>query len=74
MLRSDPQALEMILSNLLSNAHDFTPESGRVAVTWSQEADHWWLCVADNGPGMTEEERKNIFKPFIKARHSVAVL
>lgn len=68
MLRSDPQALEMILSNLLSNAHDFTPESGRVSVSWGQEQDNWWLAVADNGPGMTEEERRNIFKPFFQGK------
>ena len=67
-VRSDPQALEMILSNLLSNAHDFTPESGRVAVTWGAEGDIWWLSVADNGPGMTEEERANIFKPFFQGK------
>lgn len=67
-LRSDPQALEMILSNLLSNAHDFTPESGRVSVSWGQEAAHWWLRVADNGPGMTEEECQNIFKPFFQGK------
>ncbi|MCR6650403.1 MAG: ATP-binding protein [Cellvibrionaceae bacterium] len=67
-VRSDPQALEMILSNLLSNAHDFTPESGRVAVTWGVEAETWWLCVADTGPGMTEEERENIFKPFFQGK------
>lgn len=67
-VRSDPQALEMILSNLLSNAHDFTPESGRVAVTWGAEAETWWLCVADTGPGMTEEDRENIFKPFFQGK------
>jgi len=67
-VRSDPQALEMILSNLLSNAHDFTPESGRVAVSWGQDDETWWLCVADNGPGMTEEERENIFKPFFQGK------
>lgn len=67
-LRSDPQALEMILSNLLSNAHDFTPESGRVSVSWGHETDHWWLRVADNGPGMTEEECQNIFKPFFQGK------
>jgi two-component system sensor histidine kinase GlrK len=67
-VRSDPQALEMILSNLLSNAHDFTPESGRVTVAWGVEGEHWWLSVADNGPGMSEEERQNIFKPFFQGR------
>ena len=65
-IQTDPQALDMILSNLLSNAHDFTPESGKVAVTWGQEGNHWWLSVADSGPGLTVEECQNIFKPFFQ--------
>lgn len=65
---SDPQALEMILSNLFSNAHDFTPESGKVVVTWGQEGEHWWLSVADNGPGMSAEERELIFRPFFQGK------
>jgi len=68
VVRSDPQALEMILSNLFSNAHDFTPESGKVTVTWGQDDECWWLSVADNGPGMSEQERKNIFRPFFQGK------
>lgn len=67
-VRSDPLALEMILSNLFSNAHDFTPESGRVTVSWGLGAGCWWLSVADNGPGMSPEERENIFKPFFQGK------
>lgn len=67
-LTSDPQAIEMILSNLLSNAHDFTPESGKVAVRWGIDGAFWWLSVADNGPGLEESERKNIFKPFYQGK------
>jgi two-component system sensor histidine kinase GlrK len=67
-VRSDPQALEMIFSNLFSNAHDFTPESGKVVVSWGQDSGRWWLSVADNGPGMSAEERANIFKPFFQGK------
>lgn len=67
-IRTDPQAIEMILSNLLSNAHDFAPESGKVVVCWGQEVDSWWLTVADNGPGLSENEREQIFKPFFQGK------
>lgn len=67
-VQTDPQALDMILSNLLSNAHDFTSESGRVAVAWGQEVDHWWLSVSDSGPGLAQEEYENIFRPFFQGK------
>lgn len=67
-VRSDPQAVEMILSNLLSNAHDFAPDSGKVAVTWGADTTQWWLRVEDSGPGLTTEEQENIFKPFFQGK------
>lgn len=68
IVHTDPQAVEMILSNLLSNAHDFTSESGKVTVRWGVEDRHWWLSVADSGPGLTEGEQENIFKPFYQGK------
>lgn len=65
---TDPQALDMILSNLLSNAHDFTAEAGKVVVNWGQDEQHWWLSVCDSGPGLSEEECENIFKPFFQGK------
>ncbi len=65
---SDPQALDMILSNLMSNAHDFAPEAGKVSVTWGEEGASWWLTVSDNGPGLSDEEKENVFKPFYQGK------
>lgn len=67
-IQTDPQALDMILSNLLSNAHDFTEESGKVSVSWGRRQDHWWLSVCDSGPGLTKDESENIFKPFFQGK------
>lgn len=68
VVQSDPQALEMILLNLLSNAHDFAPEQGRVGVRWGTTATTWWVSVADNGPGVSLEDTNEIFKPFFQGR------
>lgn len=67
-IRTDPQAMEMILSNLLSNAHDFSAKSGKVAVRWGQDPDAWWLTIRDNGPGLSEQEQQDIFKPFFQGK------
>ena len=67
-VQSDPQALEMILTNLLSNAHDFAPPDGRVAVSWGVADVFWWVSVTDNGPGVAPEDVAEIFKPFYQGR------
>lgn len=64
----DKQCLEMILSNLLSNAQRSVEEGGRIIVDWGWRKDHWWLSVSDNGPGIPEDEQEDIFKPFYQGR------
>lgn len=61
---SDPQLISMILNNLLSNAHDFSGQHGKVALSFGEEAQGWWLSVVDNGPGINRDELNKIFKPF----------
>jgi two-component system, NtrC family, sensor histidine kinase GlrK len=69
-IATDLQGTEMILSNLMGNAHDFAPEQGFVEVHWGQTDTHWWLSVNDNGPGIREEEQHQIFKPFYQGKTS----
>jgi len=61
---ADPEALERVLSNLLSNAITFTPEDGRVEVTVTEHAEGVSIAVGDTGPGIPEAQRAVIFERF----------
>ncbi|HEY1762433.1 MAG TPA: HAMP domain-containing sensor histidine kinase [Acidimicrobiales bacterium] len=52
--------LNRAISNLLTNAVKFTPESGRIAVTSS----HGAVSVSDSGPGIADEDRQYVFDRF----------
>lgn len=67
-ITSDPTVLEMILSNLLSNAWHFIGTQGDISVTWEVTDNKWQLVVSDTGPGIDEEELSMIFKPFYKGK------
>ncbi|HMW70274.1 MAG TPA: ATP-binding protein, partial [Cellvibrionaceae bacterium] len=67
-VNSDPQLISMILNNLLSNAHDFSGQHGKVTLSWGESPQGWWLSVADNGPGINKDELNKIFKPFYQGR------
>jgi two-component system sensor histidine kinase MprB len=52
--------LNRAISNLLTNAVKFTPESGRIAV----RSSHGLVSVADSGPGITDADRQFVFDRF----------
>ncbi len=65
-LSGDEKKLRQVLMNLLSNAVKFTSE-GAVSFRAEQTGDKVRFSVSDTGPGVTEEDRKDIFSPFWQA-------
>jgi signal transduction histidine kinase len=62
-LTGDPQYIQQILSNLVSNAIKFTDE-GTVGVRLYPDGENWIIEVADTGPGIPPEAQSHIFEPF----------
>lgn len=64
----DPHHLEIVLSNLLSNAFKFTADKGRVSVTVARGNDETVeIRVSDNGIGIPAENQDRIFTSFYQA-------
>ncbi len=64
IVRGEHVALEQVLVNLLQNALDATGQGGRVAIDIAETDKFRRLSVTDNGPGLTAEQRTNLFQPF----------
>lgn len=62
----DPGKLEIILTNLLSNAFKHTPDNGIISLKIWQE-DLLFIQVKDSGEGISQNEIKHIFEPFYQA-------
>lgn len=60
--------LSQIWANLIDNALDAIPESGRVEVTARCDKQKVVVRVADNGPGIPPEIRERIFDPFFTTK------
>ncbi|ARU56089.1 signal transduction histidine kinase [Oleiphilus messinensis] len=60
----DVMRFDMVLSNLLSNAVNYSPRGGVVQVVWGLQDHYWWLSVSDQGTGIAESEMESIFQPF----------
>jgi signal transduction histidine kinase len=63
----DREALETLLSNLVSNAVKYTPEGGQVTVSAEQAGEQVVLRVRDTGPGIAEEELPRLFQEFYRS-------
>jgi two-component system, NtrC family, sensor kinase len=60
----DEAQIRQVLLNLLKNAREAMPQGGSVRLAVSEAEAGVLLRVADDGTGMTEEQRARIFDPF----------
>jgi signal transduction histidine kinase len=64
----DPGKFERVVLNLLFNACEAVPpESGKVEVSCCVTDAGVEIVVADNGPGIPESIRGDLFQPFVSA-------
>ncbi|MFA7329493.1 MAG: HAMP domain-containing sensor histidine kinase [Candidatus Delongbacteria bacterium] len=70
-LRLDADAFRQAVLNLLLNALQALPETGGRVILASGTREGWaWFSVADNGPGVPEEQRRKIFDLYYTTRAS----
>ena len=62
----DPTRARQALSNLIVNAIKFSPDGGTIVVRAHAGDGEAVISVADNGPGMTEEETIQALEPFVQ--------
>ena len=67
-VRADPDRLQQVLLNLLTNAIKFTPAGGTVSVSVTTDAEHVRLHVRDTGVGISPDAQEHIFDPFVQAK------
>jgi signal transduction histidine kinase len=63
-MRGDPAGLRLAIGNLLENAIKYGREGGRVWVRCGSSNTVTWLEVADDGPGVPDEELERLRQPF----------
>jgi PAS domain S-box-containing protein len=66
-LLGDPERLEQVVTNLLSNALKFTPSGGRVSVRLDRVDSAARLVVEDSGRGIPAEFLPHVFERFRQA-------
>ena len=73
-VRMDPDILDKVLTNLLSNAFKYLgqdEDEPEILVLAERVGARVRLSVIDNGVGMTKEELSRVFSPFKRGNHSL---
>ena len=66
-IAGDPDRLQQVVWNLLSNATKFTPKGGRVQVALERVNSHVEIAVSDTGQGVPAEFLPHLFERFQQA-------
>ncbi|MDE3103030.1 MAG: HAMP domain-containing histidine kinase, partial [Chloroflexota bacterium] len=65
---ADPRRTAQVLSNLIVNASKYAPESTTITITTAAADGSVEVTVSDEGPGIPEDERAQLFHPFFRSR------
>ncbi len=68
MVKFDFNLMEQLLTNLIYNAALYTPHDSRIWLKVAQEGDLINISVSDDGPGIPDGEKENIFKKFYRSK------
>lgn len=82
-LYGDQNRLIQVLTNLLSNAHKYTPTGGRITITGEVVPNRWnarrqpaeavcHIMVRDTGIGMSSEDVNKLFTPYFRSENPLA--
>ncbi|MDQ3982669.1 MAG: ATP-binding protein [Actinomycetota bacterium] len=63
----DPERVHQVIANLLDNAIRHSPPQGRVVVAARSDRAGVTISVADEGPGIPEEDAARVFERFYRA-------
>ena len=67
---ADPNRLQQILLNLLTNAIKFTPAGGEIVLSCEHNSERVLIRVRDSGIGIASEHLARIFAPFVQLEPS----
>ena len=64
--QGDADKIYQVVTNLLANARAHTPEGTKIHVATYSDDNGSYVTVADNGPGLSQEDQERIFERFYR--------
>ena len=69
----DPEKMRAVLQNLLENSIKYSPEGGKIKIDFQVIEGFVQVSIKDSGIGISEEDKKNVFKRFFRAENAIKI-
>lgn len=63
MIFSDPNQIDIVIRNIISNALKFTPKGGKITIDAQEKYQFIEVTIKDTGIGMSDEDLSKVFTP-----------
>ncbi len=71
LILGDPNRLNSVMSNIMSNAVKFTQRGGHISLSVEWDDEQVTISVSDNGPGIPEDELPRVFEHLFRGKINV---
>jgi two-component system sensor histidine kinase KdpD len=72
LVQADARLIVQVIVNLIDNAVKYTPPGSDIAMVTRKVGNMAEIEVADNGPGLTDEEKQKVFEKFYSGANKIA--
>lgn len=62
----EERVLRRVVENLITNVIKYAPNAPMVIAVRRGAPDFWRITVTDNGPGLSDDQQRRLFKPFTR--------
>jgi len=66
---ADRRRVEQIITNLVSNAHRYSPRGGQIVIELTKDEHELRIKVTDSGPGIAASEQTLVFEKFYRSQN-----
>jgi two-component system phosphate regulon sensor histidine kinase PhoR len=68
----DPQRMTQVITNLVGNAINYTPEGGEISIELEPDGGQAVMRIGDTGIGIAPDMLEQVFEPFFRADDKAA--
>lgn len=72
LIKADARLIMQVIINIIDNAIKYTQKESEILITTRRESNQAIVCIADNGPGISDEMKPYIFDMFYSGAKSIA--